>query len=90
MIVTLREIDPGGRTGCIVGGAPARITTRGWTCARSGPERCLVMWTRIRTFLPALALAAFAAFGLVSAGGVAVADDTAVARACDWSSTGDN
>ena len=47
-------------------------------------------WTRIRTFLPALALAAFAAFGLITAGGVAVADDTAVARACDWSSSPDN
>ena len=48
------------------------------------------MWTRIRTFLPALALAALAAFGLVSAGGVAVADDTVVAKACDWSSAGDD
>lgn len=48
------------------------------------------MWTRIRTFLPALALAAFAAFGLVTAGGVAVVDDTALARACDWSSLGDD
>jgi|GEM_PF-6507480 len=48
------------------------------------------MWTRIRTFLPAPALAAFAALGLITAGGVAVADDTAVARACDWSSSPDN
>lgn len=48
------------------------------------------MWTRIRTFLPALALAAFAAFGLAAAGGVAVVDDTAVARACDWSTSPDN
>jgi hypothetical protein len=49
------------------------------------------MRTRIRTLLPALVVAAFATFGLLTTGGVAVGDQTATVAggyhtdACDWS-----